>query len=97
MKKLFWLLLLLCMLPLAADAQTLHASPEGLPLTEALTLCADGDVIELADGIYAEPRETFPLTVSCAVTIRAAQGACPIIDAPAFKAALRVEADGVTL
>ena len=97
MEKLFWLLLLLCMLPLAAGAQTLYASPEGLTLTQALALCADGDVIELSDGIYAEPRENFPLTVSCAVTIRAAQGACPVIDAPAFKAALRVEADGVTL
>ena len=60
MEKLFWLLLLLCMLPLAAGAQTLYASPEGLTLTEALALCSDGDVIELADGIYAEPRETFP-------------------------------------
>ena len=56
MKRLFWLLLLLCMLPLAAGAQTLHASPEGLALTQALALCADGDVIELADGVYAEPR-----------------------------------------
>lgn len=97
MKKLIWMALLLSLIPLAAGAETLYASPAGLSLAEVLALCADGDVIELADGIYAEPGEIFPLTVSRAVTIRAAQGASPVIDAPAFKAALRVEADGVTL
>ena len=97
MKKLIWLAMLLWLMPLTAGAETLYASPEGLSLTEALARCTDGDVIELADGIYAEPGETFPLTVCRAVTIRAAQGASPIIDAPAFKAALRVEAEGVTL
>ena len=97
MRKLIWLALLLWLMPLAVRAETLYASPEGLPLTEALSLCADGDVIELAEGVYAEPGEAFPLTVCRAVTIRAAQGASPVIDAPAFKAALRVEAEGVTL
>ncbi|MGN0753257.1 MAG: hypothetical protein ACI4ME_02280, partial [Aristaeellaceae bacterium] len=97
MRKLIWLALLVWLMPLAAGAETLYASPEGLSLTEALALCADGDVIELADGVYAEPGETFPLTVCKRVTIRAAQGASPIIDAPAFKAALRVEAEGVAL
>ena len=97
MRKLIWLALLLWLMPLTARAETLYASPEGLSLTEALSLCADGDVIELAEGVYAEPGEAFPLTVCRAVTIRAAQGASPVIDAPAFKAALRVEAEGVTL
>ncbi|MGN0971088.1 MAG: hypothetical protein ACI4OY_03965, partial [Aristaeellaceae bacterium] len=97
MRKLIWLALLLGLIPLAAGAETLYASPEGLSLTEALALCADGDVIELADGVYEEPGEAFPLTVSRSVTLRAAQGASPVIDAPAFKAALRVEAEGVML
>ncbi|MGN1019631.1 MAG: right-handed parallel beta-helix repeat-containing protein [Aristaeellaceae bacterium] len=97
MRKLIWIALLLWLMPLAAGAETLSASPEGLTLTEALALCADGDVIELADGVYAEPGEVFPLTVGRAVTIRAAQGAHPVIDAPAFQAALRIEAEGVTL
>ncbi|MGN0745376.1 MAG: right-handed parallel beta-helix repeat-containing protein [Aristaeellaceae bacterium] len=97
MRKLIWMALLLWLLPLAAGAETLRASPEGLSLTEALALCADGDVIELAEGVYTEPGEAFPLTVGRRVTIRAARGASPVIDAPAFKAALRVEAEGVVL
>lgn len=96
MKKLLFAMLLM-LLPLCACAEVLYASPEGLSLTEALSICAEGDVIELADGIYAEPAETFPLTIDRQVTLRAAEGASPVIDAPAFKAALRVEADGVTL
>lgn len=96
MKKLVFAFLLL-MLPLCAMAEVLYASPDGLSLTEALALCADGDVIEVADGVYTEIAETFPLTVDKRITLRAAEGARPIIDAPAFKAALRVEADGVTL
>ena len=97
MKKIIWLLAFLLFLPLAAHGETLTASPDGLSLTEALAVCADGDVIELRDGVYSEDRESFPLVIDKAVTVRAAQGASPVIDAPAFKAALRVEADGVTL
>ena len=90
-------LFFLLLLPLAARAETYLVSPDGMTLTEALSLCADGDVIELADGVYAEPGETFPLTIQKSVTVRAAEGASPVIDAPAFKAAFRVEADHVTL
>lgn len=97
MKKLIWVALLFLLLPLSAGADTLSVSPDALTLTEALALCADGDVIELTDGVYAEPKETFPLTVSRAATIRAADGAHPVIDAPAFKAAFRVEAADVML
>ncbi|MGN1368191.1 MAG: nitrous oxide reductase family maturation protein NosD [Aristaeellaceae bacterium] len=96
MKRLL-LVFLLLMLPLCVTAEVLYASPGGLSLTGALALCTDGDVIELADGVYAEPVESFPLTIDRQVTLRAAQGASPVIDAPAFKAAFRVEADGVTL
>ena len=100
MKRIIWtaalLLLLLALLP-AATAETRQVSPAGMSLTEALAVCEDGDVIELAGGTYAEPAEVFPLTVTKTVTIRAAEGTCPVIESPAFKAALRVEAGGVTL
>ena len=100
MKRLIWtlaVLLLLFMLPLAAQAETLHAGPGQMTLTSALEACGDGDIIELAGGTYAAPEETFPLTVTKTVTIRAAEGAGPVIESPEFKAAFRVEADGVTL
>lgn len=98
MKK--WLLgmifLLFC--PLSVSAQTWSVSSEGeMSLTEALAQCADGDVIEVADGIYNEEKETFPLTVTKSVTVQAAQNAAPVIDAPAFQSAFRVEAANVTL
>ena len=100
MKRLPWLILLLAILlavPFAAHADTLYAAPGQMSLTEALAACKDGDVIELAEGTYVEPDEVFPLTVTKAVTIRAAEGASPVIESPAFKAAIRVEAGGVTL
>lgn len=98
MKK--WLLgmifLLFC--PLSVSAQTWSVSAEGeMSLTEALAQCADGDVIEVADGIYNEEKETFPLTVTKSVTVQAEQNAAPVIDAPAFQSAFRVEAANVTL
>lgn len=96
MRKWF-LLLWLCLLVVCAGtamADTLPVSPEGMSLTEALALAKDGDVIELADGVYGEPAEVFPLTVTSAVTLQAAQGAKPVIDAPPFVSAIRVEADG---
>lgn len=90
------MLLLLAALP-DARAEILYAGPGQMTLTDALAACNDGDIIELAEGKYAEPAEVFPLTVTKAVIIRAAEGACPVIESPAFKAAIRVEADGVTL
>ena len=97
MKKTLLLTFMLLLFALPALADTLAVSPDGLSLTGALALCSDGDVIELADGVYAEPNEAFPLTVSNAVTLRAAEGASPVIDAPPFLAAFRVEAEGVSL
>ena len=67
MKRLPWLILLLAILlavPFAAHADTLYAAPGQMSLTEALAACKDGDVIELAEGTYAEPDEVFPLTVT---------------------------------
>ncbi len=99
MKKIVWLaaVLMLASLSALACAETFQVSPAGMSIGEALAVCQDGDVIELADGVYAEPKESFPLTVQKTVRICAAEGATPVIDAPAFQAALRVEAPGVEL
>lgn len=97
MKRIFWIAALLLTLPLMANAEVYFASPDGMSVTRALALCADGDVIELGDGVYTEEKETFPLTIAQAITLRAAAGAAPVIDAPAFKAAIRVEAAGAAL
>ena len=97
MIRLLLIFLLLLLFPLLALGETYSVSPDGLTLTEALALCADGDVIELADRVYSEPTETFPLTIQKAITLRAAEAASPVIDAPALKPAFRVEADHVAL
>ena len=97
MKKFLWILLLFVLIPLAAYGETVIVSPEKGALEEALANCADGDVILLEDGVYAEPQVSFPLTVTRAVTVSAAEGAHPIIDSPAMVAAFRIEADHVTL
>lgn len=100
MKKVIWAVLFLLtslLLSAAATAEVYRVSPQGMQITRALALCADGDVIELETGVYTEETETFPLTVTKAVTLRAADGALPVIDAPAFQAAFRIEAGGVTL
>lgn len=95
MKRLSCLLFLLLSLACAASAETYAVSPQGLTITDALSQCRDGDVIVLSAGIYDETIDSFPLVIDKAVTLRGEDGA--VIDAPAFKAALRVEADGVTL
>lgn len=88
------ILLMLVIAP-SAQADTIAVSPGGL--TDALASAKDGDVLVLADGVYAEPEEAFPLTVTSAVTIQPAEQAHPVIDAPPFQPAFRVEADGVTI
>ncbi len=85
-----WLCLMLAV-ACCVQAEVLHVSPDGLSLTQALASCADGDVIELADGVYAEPSEAFPLVVDRTVTLCAAPGASPVIAAPKYVAALRVD------
>lgn len=90
----FVLLLILSVIP-SVRADTFAVSPG--ELTNALAQAGDGDILELADGCYAEPEESFPLTVAAGVTIRPREGAHPVVDAPAMKAAFRVEADGVTI
>lgn len=96
-KKISFLLFLLSFWVRPVSAETVTVSPEGISLTEALAQCQDGDVIEVSDGIYCEPAETFPMTVTKSITIRAQAGAQPVIDAPEFLPAVRVEASGVTL
>lgn len=88
---------ILLFLPTCVLAETLYVSPDGMSLTVALEMCENGDLIELADGIYTEEREIYPLCVTKSVTIRAAEGAHPVLDAPAFVAAFRVEADEVRI
>lgn len=90
----FVLFLMLSIVP-SVWADTFSVSPGGL--TETLAGAKDGDILELADGCYAEPEESFPLTVATGVTIRPQEGAHPVVDAPAMKAAFWVEADGVTI
>ena len=87
MKRWFWAALILLRIPLAYRGETVSAAPGGL--TAALAECAEGDILLLEDGVYSEENESFPLTVSRSVTIRAAEGAQPVIDAPAMKAAFR--------
>lgn len=97
MRKGFVVIVLFLMMLLAPSvgAETFAVSPGGL--TAALAQAKDGDILELADGYYGEPEETFPLTVARGVTIRPQEGAHPVVDAPAMKVAFRVEADGVTI
>lgn len=95
-KALLWVMFLL-LFPLAACGEVYSVSPQGMSVTQALALCRDGDVLELGGGIYDEGLESFPIVIDKAVVLRAAEGQSPVIDAPAFKAALRVEADGVAL
>ena len=99
MKKLLWMAAFLVILGLcaAAGAEEWTVSPQGMSLEEALAQCQDGDVILLDEGVYAQPREHFPLTVTRRVTLRPAEGAHAVIDAPQLQSALRIEADGVTL
>ena len=97
MRKLVLIAVLLVLIPIVSCAEVIDVSPGNGTLTEALAVCADGDVIELGDGVYAEPEESFPLTITRSVTLRAKEGANPVIDAPKLKAAIRVEADGVTI
>ena len=95
MRKWFLLIAMLLLLPVVCSGETVYVSPGGLG--EALADCRNGDVIELGDGTYSAETENFPLTVNAAVTVRAAEGAIPVIDAPSGKDALRIEAHGVTL
>lgn len=97
MKRVFGVLLLtmLCLCG-GAFADEILLNPTGGPtLTEALAAAQDGDVILLAPGVYAEPRETFPLVVDKAVTIRGEDGAT--LQGPAFKSTMNITASDVTV
>ena len=99
MKKtvfIFLLLLGLCLLA-AVSAEEWQASPADGSLMRALEMCADGDAIVLSGGVYDIPRENFPLVIGKRITLRAAEGETPVIDAPQLQSAIRIEADGVTL
>lgn len=82
-----------------ARAATLTVSPDGTKefpsITEALKNARDGDEIILSSGTYEEPGECFPLVIGKAVTLSGEKDA--VLNAPAFKTALEVTAENVTL
>ena len=59
MRKLVLIAVLLVLIPIVSCAEVIDVSPGNGTLTEALAVCADGDVIELGDGVYAEPEESL--------------------------------------
>lgn len=98
-RKTLWaaMILFALLLPITTLGETIRVSPESLTLTEALSRARDGDTLVLAEGVYAEPKEVFPISVEKRVTLCAAEGAHVVVDAPAFAEAFRVSADGVLL
>lgn len=96
MKRILCLtVLFLCLMCMSASAQTIRVSPGEMSITQALSVCADGDEIVLLPGSYGESTETFPITITRSVTLRAEPGA--VIDAPPFCAAFRIEAPDVAM
>ena len=97
MKKLLLMALAMLCLTLPALADTLHAGPadSGLPsITEVLAAAQPGDEILLAGGVYDASRETFPIMVDKAVTLRPAEGASPVIASPKQVIAMKITGQG---
>lgn len=97
-----WLLIVILLLGMTctAQAEARMAGPadSGLPsLTETLTTAEPGDVILLADGVYDSTRETFPIMVDKAVTLRPAEGAKPVIRSPEQTTAMKITAEGASV
>lgn len=100
MKKLCLSVLLLLSFAFAARAETLYAGPADsgfASITEALSAAEDGDEIILANGVYTEAGETFPLIVDKAITIRPADGAAPVIVTPKQATAMKISGAGATI
>ncbi|MCF0228461.1 MAG: right-handed parallel beta-helix repeat-containing protein [Parasporobacterium sp.] len=98
MKTLKWLICVGILAAAAAGcvyADEYRVSPGSL--TRTVTDAKDGDVIILSEGVYDETNESFPIVLTSSVTLCAAEGESPVIDAPAFVPAVRIEADGVTI
>lgn len=97
MKKLLMMMMAMLCLTLPAFADTLHAGPadSGLPsITEALSAAQPGDEILLAGGVYDAARETFPIMVDKAVTLRPADDSVPVIASPKQVIAMKITGEG---
>lgn len=100
MKKLLLMVLALLCLTLPAYADTLYAGPadSGLPsITEVLAAAQPGDEILLAGGVYDATRETFPIMVDKAVTLRPADEDVPVIASPKQVIAMKITGQGATV
>lgn len=100
MKKLLLMALALLCLTLPAFADTLYAGPadSGLPsITETLAAAQPGDEILLAGGVYDASRETFPIMVDKAVTLRPADENVPVIASPKQVIAMKITGQGATV
>lgn len=97
MKKLLLMVLAMVCLTIPALADTLYAGPaeSGLPsITEAISAARPGDEILLTDGVYDASRETFPIMVDKAVTLRPSEGAAPVIVSPKLTFAMKITGQG---
>lgn len=100
MKKLLLMVLAMLCLTVSALADTLYAGPadSGLPsITEAISAAQPGDEILLADGVYDESREIFPIMVDKNVTLRPVEGAAPVIVTPKLTTAMKITGQGAAV
>ncbi len=102
MKRLLMVSILLLMLLMAtAAADTLAVSPDGTAdyasITEALAVAKDGDVLELAGGVYDDAVETWPIIVDKAVTIRAREGEAVTVACKTIIQMFELRADGIVM
>ncbi|MBQ3485870.1 MAG: right-handed parallel beta-helix repeat-containing protein [Clostridia bacterium] len=100
------LLILLCLLPVWGHAEADASrewvvSPSGagdfVTLTEALAHAQNGDRICLTAGVYAQPKEAYPLTIDKSVAIYAREGDEVILDCPGFETMLNIHAEDVSI
>lgn len=99
-KTLLTALMMLCLMMLPALADTLYAGPSDsglMSITEALSMAQPGDEIVLADGIYDQTREIFPIAVDKAVTLQAAGDAVPVIVSPKQTTAMEITGQGAAV
>ena len=92
MKKVFLFVAALCA-TVALNAATITLEPGENKIGDAMATLADGDVIELQTGTYYEWNT---LEFSTKVTLKAAEGATPIVQPNVIKIKNDFEANGIT-
>lgn len=92
MKKLFLFVAAICA-SAALNAATITLEPGENKIGDAMATLADGDVIELQTGTYTE---WSTLEFSTKVTLKAAEGATPIVQPNVIKIKNDFEANGIT-